>query len=175
MPLNQNKVETHHIQAVAQTLDTNDFGLIDLDTYNNDNFTLLGFKLSQVLDDIILIKYADLADETGDTVMRNGIAIPLAHVERAWRIGQVVLAGPNCKYVKVNDYVCFPSDKGLPCSNLDVDNVGILKDATFLNESRIFGICKTTRLNKSDANRSADTSKSPSRKRSRDKVRKKDS
>ena len=170
MSIDPNKVQVNDIQAVAQTLDTNDYGLIDLDTYNNDNFTLLGFKLSQVLDDIILIKYADLADDTGDTVMRNGIAIPLAHVERAWRIGKVVLAGPRCQYVKVNDYICFPSDKGLPCSNLDVDNVGILKDATFLNESRIFGICKTTTLNSSNASKSTNASTTTSRKRSRNKV-----
>jgi len=127
---------------LQQNADSNDRGLIDLDTYRNDNFALFGFKLSKVLDDILLVKYADLADETGDTVMRNGIQIPLAHVTKAWRIGKVVLAGPNCKQTAVNDYVCFPSDKGIPCSNLDVDNVGVLKDAIFLNEPRVFGVCK---------------------------------
>jgi hypothetical protein len=125
-----------------QKQNSNDFRLIDLDRYTNDAFTLLGFKLSTVLDDIILVQYADLADDTGDTVMRNGIAIPLAMVAKAWRIGLVVLAGPNCKHVKSKDYVCFPNDKGIPCSNLDVDGVGILKDAVFLNENRIFGVCK---------------------------------
>lgn len=159
----------------AHKLEPNERGLIDLDTYTNDNFTLLGFKLSQVLDDILLIKYADLADDTGDTVMRNGIMVPLAHVERAWRIGQVVLAGPLCGHTKVGDYVCFPSDKGLPCSNLDVDGVGILKDATFLNEARIFGICKRASLSNSDESTTSDTSSTTTRKRSRGKVRTKKS
>ena len=159
----------------AHKLEPNDRGVMDLDTYTNDNFTLFGFKLSKVLDDVLLIKYADLADETGDTVLRNGIMVPLAHVQRAWRIGQVVLVGPKCEYVKVNDYVCFPSDKGLPCSNLDVDNVGILKDATFLNESRIFGICKTTSLNSNDASKSTNSRTTTSRKRSRAKVQSKKS
>lgn len=159
----------------AQALDPNERGLIDLDTYTNDTFTLLGFKLSQVLDDIILVKYADLADDTGDTVVRNGVMIPLAHVERAWRIGQVVLAGPNCRYTAVGDYVCFPSDKGLPCSNLNVDGIGVLKDATFLNEARIFGICKADVVNTSSENRTSVTKKRSSRARSRDKVRSKKS
>jgi|TARA_B100001971_G_C17913417_1_gene394034 hypothetical protein len=143
----------------AQALEPNEYGLIDLDKYTNDNFTLFGYSLSQVLDDIILIQYADLGDETGQTVVRNGIAIPLAHVERAWRIGKIVLAGPRCNYVAVGDYVCFPSDKGIPCNNLNVVGTGILKDATFLNEGRIFGICKPVKLNKNDANKSKRTTK----------------
>ena len=137
-----------------ENAEPNDYRLIDFDDYRNDNFTLFGFKLSEVLDDIILIQYADAGDDRGDTVMRNGLALPLAHIEKAWRIGKVVLAGHNCRRVKVNDYVCFPSDKGIPCSNLDVENVGVLKDATFLNEGRIFGICKPGALNKKNANKS---------------------
>ena len=103
--------------------------------------------------------------------MRNGIMIPLAHVARAWRIGQVILAGPNCAFTKVHDYVCFPSDKGLPCSNLDIDGIGILKNATFLNEARIFGICKPADLNTSSDNKPGNTKKRSSGKRSRNKVR----
>ena len=122
-PANTRRVQNAQAQLVDE--ESNDRGLIDLDTYTNDNFTLLGFKLSKVLDDILLIKYADLGDETGEVVMRNGIMVPLAHVQRAWRIGKVVLAGPRCRYTKVGDFVCFPSDKGLPCSNLDVDGIGI--------------------------------------------------
>ena len=154
---------------------SNERGIIDLDTYTNDNFTLFGFKLSQVLDDVLLIKYADLGDATGDTVMRNGIMVPLAHVQRAWRIGQVILAGPRCNIVEAGDYVCFPSDKGLPCSNLDVDGVGILRDATFLNEGRIFGVCKKVDLEKQNASKSTSTRKTAAGKRSRSKVRAKKS
>ena len=136
-----------------QNAEPNDYRLIDFDDYRNDNFTLFGFELSEVLDDIILIQYADAGDDRGDTVIRNGIAIPLAHVEKAWRIGKVVLAGHNCRRVKVNDYVCFPSDKGIPCSNLDVEGIGVLKDATFLNEGRVFGICKPGKKTKGHASK----------------------
>ena len=66
-PANTRRVQNAQAQLVDE--ESNDRGLIDLDTYTNDNFTLLGFKLSKVLDDILLIKYADLADATGDTVM----------------------------------------------------------------------------------------------------------
>lgn len=157
----------------AQSLEPNDYRLIDLDQYTNDVFTLLGFKLSTVLDDIILVQYADLAHGPGgDTVLRNGVAIPLSHVEKAWRIGRVVLAGPRCKHVQPKDYVCFPSDKGIPCSNLDVDDVGILKDAVFLNEDRIFGICKPVELNTDNADKSNGSKKRATKQRSRSKVRK---
>ena len=171
-PANTRRVQNAQAQLVDE--ESNDRGLIDLDTYTNDNFTLLGFKLSKVLDDILLIKYADLGDETGEVVMRNGIMVPLAHVQRAWRIGKVVLAGPRCRYTKVGDFVCFPSDKGLPCSNLDVDGIGILKDATFLNEARIFGICKSVDVNKNNAGKSTDSKTNVRKQRSRNKVSKKE-
>ena len=111
-------------------------------------------------------------DGTGQTVMRNGIALPLAHVQKAWRIGKVVLAGPKCNYVKVGDNVCFPSDRGIPCSNIDVSDVGTLKDSIFLNEGRVFGICKPVELNKKDASTTRNTSKTAKRQRRRNKVRK---
>ena len=152
-----------------EAADPNDYRLIDLDTYSNDNFTLFGFKLSQVLDDIILVQYAD-TDDGGKSVLRGGIVIPLAHVERAWRIGKVVLAGPKCEHVKVNDFICFPSDKGIPCSNLDVDEIGVLKEATFLNEGRIFGICKPVDVNTDSANTVRNSSKTAARQRRRNKV-----
>ena len=161
-------------QAQAN-LESNDYSIIDFNDYRNDNFTIFGFQLSEVLDDIILIQYADAGDDRGTTVLRNGIAITIAHVEKAWRIGKVVLAGHNCRRVKVNDFVCFPSDKGIPCSNLDVEGVGVIKDATFLNEGRIFGICKPGSLNKQNASKSTSSKKLTSTKRSGSKIRKKES
>ena len=158
------------LKTQQENAESNDYRLIDLDDYTNDTFTLLGYKLSDVLDNILLVQYVDLADETGQTVMRNGIAIPLAHVEKAWRIGRIVLAGPNCKHVKVGDHVCFPSDKGIPCSNLDVEGVGVVKDSVFLDENRIFGVCKPV---VSNASKPVDTKRRTTKKRSRSKVQSK--
>jgi len=115
--------------------------LIDLDTYQNDTFSLLGYKLKTVLDDILLVQYVDLSND-GKSIMRNGILIPLAQVQRTWRIARVVLKGPLCKYTNVGDYICFPDDKGIKVDNISVKGFeGSVRDCVFLNEARIFGVC----------------------------------
>lgn len=117
-------------------------GTIQLDNYAGaENFNLFGFKLSQVLDDIILVKYLDCNDN-GDEIMKDGVWIPINATSFTWRIGEIVLAGPNCKLTKVGDTVCFPNDKGIRAGNLDIENCGKIKNCCFLNEDRIFGICK---------------------------------
>ena len=117
--------------------------LIDLDTYQNtDTFSLHGYKLNRVMDDIVLAQYVDLSKE-GNSVVRNGIHIPLSQVHRTWRMARVILVGPKCKYTKPNDIVCFPDDKGIRVDNLSV--VGFdssIRDCLFLNEDRFFGICE---------------------------------
>jgi len=116
--------------------------LIDLETHVEDTFTLLGYKLSHLFDDIVLAQYVDTEDN--EAISRNGVIIPLNAQTKAWRLGRVVLAGPNCKCTEVGDVVCFPNDKGIPVSNIQVDGVGIVKFGMFLDESRLFGICKPT-------------------------------
>ena len=70
-------------------------GLVDLDTYQNtDSFSLHGYKLRAVMDDIVLAQYVDL-DESGTSVKRGSVYIPLAHVQRTWRMARVILAGPR--------------------------------------------------------------------------------
>ena len=68
--------------------------LIDLDSYQDtDTFSLHGYKLNRVMDDIVLAQYVDLAAD-GNSVIRNGIHIPLAQVRRTWRMARVILVGP---------------------------------------------------------------------------------
>ena len=56
--------------------------LIDLDSYQHtDNFSLHGYSLSRVMDDIVLAQYVDLSDD-GTTIERNGIYIPLSQVQK---------------------------------------------------------------------------------------------
>jgi co-chaperonin GroES (HSP10) len=55
-----------------------------------------------------------------------------------WRVGKVILAGPNCKTVKEGDYIVFPNDKGIQAANIND-----LKNIVFLSENRIFGVCET--------------------------------
>lgn len=108
------------------------------------DFGLDDYVLSKLYDDVILLEYADLVsgEETGDYILRGGIAVPVAQVHNAWRKGKVILAGPNVRFTEVGDIVVFPNNMGIPITNLDVDGHGRVKNGLFLNEQRMFGICK---------------------------------
>ena len=117
--------------------------LIDLDSYQDtDTFSLHGYKLNRVMDDIVLAQYVDLAAD-GNSVIRNGIHIPLSQVRCTWRMARVILVGPKCNYTKPGDIVCFPDDKGIKVDNLSVTGFdSSIRDCLFLNEDRFFGICE---------------------------------
>lgn len=107
---------------------------------NSFNSVFYGYNLKQVLDDILLCTFVD-ETEDGTNIIRNGIVVPVNSDTKAWRIGEVVLAGPNVRYAKVGDFVCFPNNLGVPVANIDIDGHGTLSKGIFLNEQRIFGIC----------------------------------
>jgi hypothetical protein len=108
------------------------------------DFGMDDYVLSKLYDDVILLEYADLVtgEETGDYILRGGIAIPIAQIHNAWRKGKVILAGPNVRFTEVGDIVVFPNNMGIPITNLEVENYGKVKSGLFLNEQRMFGICK---------------------------------
>jgi len=151
-------------------LDPNDSGLVNLQSYSNDVFSIHGFKLTSLLDDILLARFTDITDD-GRSIVRNGVHIPINTVQKAWRLGEVIMVGKRCTDLKPGDFICFPNDKGIPVSNLDVKcdyYTGILKDAIFLDEKRIFGVCEQTEiLNES---KPAKSKKRTGGKRSRSKV-----
>ena len=120
----EEKIKTNHVKGVVQ-----------LDAYEGSDINLSGWELTQVLDDILFVEYAD-TDDDGKTINRGGLHVPLNVNTMAWRIGKVVLAGPNAT-VKTGDYVMFPNDKGLQAAN-----VNGRKKVVFLNEARIFGVVK---------------------------------
>jgi len=107
---------------------------------NSFNSVFYGYNLKNVLDDILLCTFVD-ETEDGSSIVRNGLHVPVNSDTKAWRIGEVILAGPNVKYAKVGDYVCFPNNLGVPVANIDIESYGTLKKGIFLNEQRIFGIC----------------------------------
>jgi len=115
--------------------------LIDLSSHSEGDFGIRDYELSFIFDDILLVEYIDTADE-GDGVMRNGIYVPTNALTKAWRKARVILAGPDVKYTKVGDIVIFPNNLGVTVANIDIENVGSIKNGIFLNENRIFGICK---------------------------------
>jgi cellobiose-specific phosphotransferase system component IIB len=118
--------------------------LIDLDSYGKGNFGITDdFTLSFVFDDIVLVEFIDeVSDTQGDVIQRNGIFVPTNSLIKAWRKAQVILTGPSVKYCKKGDIVIFPNDKGASVSNIEIEGYGKLKKGVFLNEQRLFGICK---------------------------------
>jgi co-chaperonin GroES (HSP10) len=111
-------------------------GKVQLDHYIGNEFNLDGWKLTKVLDDILMCQYVDV-NEDGTEIKRGSIWVPINSVNFTWRLAKVILAGPECKTVKEGDIIVHPSDKGIT-----VQNFNGLKHIVFLNESRIFGVCE---------------------------------
>lgn len=113
-------------------------GLVKLDNYRGTNLLIHGFKITRVLDDILMVQYTDT--ETGDEVIRDGIIMPVAALQKnqVWRTGRVILAGPSAT-IKEGEFVVFPNDTGL-----QVGRMGDMKNLVFLNEQRIFGVVEKT-------------------------------
>lgn len=115
--------------------------LIDLSTHSRNTFNsvFVGYDLSALLDDIILVEFADEGGAE-NTIVRNGILVPVNAETNAWRVGYVILCGNSCRLVKKGDYVCFPNNMGIPIANIEVANHGKVNHGIFLNEQRIFGV-----------------------------------
>lgn len=115
--------------------------LIDLSSHSEGDFGLENLELSFIFDDILLVEYVDTTND-GEGIVRNGIYIPTNTLTKAWRKAKVILVGPRAQYTKVGDIVVFPNNLGITVSNLDVSGYGRINGGVFLNESRVFGICK---------------------------------
>jgi co-chaperonin GroES (HSP10) len=111
-------------------------GKVQLDHYIGSTMNLEDWKLTKVLDDILMCQYIDVNDD-GTEVKRGSIWVPINTVNFTWRLAKVLLAGPDSKTVKEGDTIIFPNDKGIQVSSLNN-----LKHIVFLNESRIFGVCE---------------------------------
>jgi hypothetical protein len=115
-----------------------DFADLPKNTFDS---VFLGHNLKQVLDDVILAVFIDESDN-GKEIVRNGILVPINADTKAWRLGKVILCGPNVKHAKAGDVICFPNNLGVPISNIDVTGYGTINKGIFINEQRIFGICE---------------------------------
>ena len=126
------------LQEMRADIKTNHVGgLVQLDHYAGSDLNLTGWTLTSVIDDVLLVTYADSTDD-GKGVMRGGIVLPTNMSQNVWRIGKVLLAGPAAT-VKAGEFVMFPNDKGLQAKNVNGN-----KSVVFLNQQRIFGIVKPT-------------------------------
>jgi|TARA_B100001094_G_C18066665_1_gene737812 hypothetical protein len=114
--------------------------LIDLSPNSQGDVGLSDeFELTMIFDDILLVEYVD-DNDTGE-IKRNGIFVPTNALTKAWRKAKVILAGPKAEYTKPGDIVIFPNNLGVTVANIDV-NGSTIKRGIFLNEDRLFGICK---------------------------------
>lgn len=118
-------------------LENENNGLPTLDPYENCPLPE-DYEIVELLGRVIMAEYVDVASD-GKSLVRNGIILPNEVVDKkAWRVGKVLLVGPQTKQVKQGQTIIFPGDKGI---------VGIQKGGKtviFLDEERIFGICKST-------------------------------
>jgi co-chaperonin GroES (HSP10) len=113
-------------------------GLANIDTYKDCPLPE-DYEITELLGDILMAEYADVAPD-GKSIVRNGIILPSDVVDRrAWRIGKVLLVGPDARQVKVGQHIIFPGDKGL----VGIQRGG--KTVIFLDEKRIFGICEASK------------------------------
>jgi hypothetical protein len=118
----------------APSLARENNGIANLDSYQDCPLPE-DYEVVELLGDVIMAEYADVASD-GKSLVRNGIILPHDVVDnKAWRVGKVLLTGPNTKQVKKNQYIIFPGDKGIK----GIQKQG--KTVIFLNEERIFGIC----------------------------------
>ena len=119
--------------------------LIDLSNPDKGDFGIDDYELNFIFDDILLIEYVDETDD-GD-VMRGGIVVPSNAINKAWRKGKVILTGPDAKYTKEGDIVIFPNNMGVTLNGVNVTGKGKVTRGVFLNEERMFGICKLKNVN----------------------------
>ena len=106
---------------------------LGIEKYAIESIPTKDWQFTKLLDDIIMCEYID-ADESG-VVMRNGLYLSTDASKAIWRVGRVILAGPEVPdYIKPGTNVMFPNDKGIPSVTRDGTNL------IFLNVDRIFGV-----------------------------------
>lgn len=133
---NLNKEDKKIVDQIDEDITTDKVkGLVRIENYLTSDLNMAGWKLTQVLDDILMCQYADI-NEDGTMIKRGEIWVPINAVTQAWRVAKVLLAGPAAK-VKPGQHIIFPSTYGLRASNINN-----LKHIVFLNEDRIFGVAE---------------------------------
>lgn len=123
--------QTPHSHRLAR----NNRGLPELEAYESSPLPE-DYEITELLGDVIMAEYVDIAAD-GKSLVRNGIILPQGVTDnKAWRVGKVLLTGPQTAQVQAGHYVIFPGDKGIK----GMQRGG--KHVVFLDENRIFGICK---------------------------------
>ena len=95
------------------------------------------YDITGVLGDLIMAEFVD-CDNDGQLVERDGILLNVDIQRNVWRVARVVMCGAGANLVKPGDYIMFPNDKGIKAIKFQKKG----RPITFLNEQRIFCVCK---------------------------------
>lgn len=136
-----------HMQAPRESIDKLAVQRSHIDLSDRGlptDFGLEKYTLSKLMDDVMLLEFCDIhaVNDGAECVMRHGILVPVAQVHNMWRKGKVILKGPNVRYTELGEIVMFPANMGVQISNVEVEGYGTVGKGLFLNEQRMFGICK---------------------------------
>lgn len=110
--------------------------VLKLEDYQNLSLPT-DYDITRTLGDVIMAEFVD-SDDSGQLIKRDGIFVNVDIQKNIWRVGKVVMCGPDVKTVKPGMHVMFPNDKGIKAIKFKKTGRPIV----FLNEQRIFCICK---------------------------------
>ncbi len=130
------KVQEEHEKMTSDNVK----GLVQVEDYKGVHIPLEKWNIVTPMDDIILAEYVDITSD-GDHIERDGVFIPVALVEKSFRVAKILLKGPRVSsYINVGDYIMLGNDRGIPA--IQRTNAGVKKQLLFINEPRIFCIVK---------------------------------
>lgn len=70
------------------------------------------WNIKKLYKDTLWVQMID--DPDADTIMRNGISIPISQSKGLYRLGRILMAGPDVKHAQVGEYIRFSSGLGSP-------------------------------------------------------------
>lgn len=78
----------------------------------NYDLDLSKWKIKQLYKDTLWIQLLD--EPAADTIMRNGIALPVSQTKGLFRLGKVIMCGPDTKHAQVGEIIRFSHGVGMP-------------------------------------------------------------
>jgi co-chaperonin GroES (HSP10) len=78
----------------------------------NHDLDLSKWKIKQLYKDVLWVQLLD--EPAADTIVKNGIALPVSQTKGLFRLGKVIMCGPDTQYAKVGEIIRFSQGVGMP-------------------------------------------------------------
>jgi hypothetical protein len=78
----------------------------------NYNIDFSRWKIKNLYKDALWVQLIDEPD--ADTIVKNGITIPVSKSKGLYRLGKVLMCGPDVKHATVGEFIRFPQGVGTP-------------------------------------------------------------